>query len=212
MMNKFYRTSDFKFSPAARQWVLDRYCSRFDQNFFHDLDITQFNKTSQEEWKTSIAGREIIGYLESLGCDCDYYGIGVFVSNTEHVSHSNPHCDVRFRDKTQSRIKTRFNTMVLGNSQDEMMWWPEFGYGDSRFTESHFTSLTGQQYTSWCIPGNDSAERWNWLGEPPVRERPLVNTSALVKTDCVHALILSPGPRLIVTVAIDQDLDQIRSI
>lgn len=208
-MNKFYTSSNFKFSPAANQWVLDRYRLRFDQNFFHDLDITQLDINSQQEWKTSIAGTEIIEYLQSIGCDSDYYGIGVFISNSDQMINSNPHCDVRFKNKTQSKIKTRFNVMVLGNKDDEMVWWPEYVYGDTRFTESHFTSLTGQQYTSWCIPGNNSSERWQWLGPPVVRSTPLMNTSALVKTDCVHAVVISPGPRLVVTVAIDKDLEQI---
>lgn len=209
-MNNFYRPCDFKFSNSARQWILDRYSDRFVDRFYHDFDITQLNRWSQEEWHSSGAGGELVEYLSLLGCDTSYYGIGVFVSNTTEQIHSNPHCDVRFRDKTQSRIKTRFNVLVSGNVEDKMMWWSEYSYGDTRFTESHFTSLTGQQYTSWCVPGNTPAERWSWLGEPTVAASPLLTTSALVKTDCVHALVISPGPRLIVTVAIDRDLEEIR--
>ena len=208
-MDKFYRTSDFKFSPDARQWILDRYSSRFDQNFYHDFDVTQMNSTSQQEWKTSVAGREIIEYLETCGCDCGYYGIGVFISNTDQIVRSNPHYDVRFKNGTQSRIKTRFNTRILGESADQMLWWSQFEYGDTRFIEQKFTALTGQQYTSRSVPGNTVEERLEWLGPPDVVESELLQPSAFVRTDCVHALVLSPVPRLIVTVAIDRDLESI---
>ena len=209
-MDKFYHSCDFDFSPEAKQWILARYSSRFDQDFFHDFDITQLNTASQDDWQSSVVGGELNRYLATWGCDTRYYGIGVFVSNTGGRYWSNPHCDIRFKNGTQSEIKTRFNVMILGDSEDDMVWWPEFRYGDQRFVEQQFTALTGKQYTSRAVPGNTVAERWQWLGEPAVVEKNILTPSAFVRTDCVHAVILSPVPRLIVTVAIDRDLNELQ--
>ena len=206
-MNKPYYQTDFNFSELAKQWIVDRYQDRFNRKFFHDLDVTQHE--FQNEWHSNLAGQELVNFLSKYNCDTSYYGISVFISNMPYEIKSNPHMDTKFSQGRQSRIKSRFNVMVLGNPQDSMVWWNHIEYGDSRLIEYKFQSITGQDYTSKCIPGDDPEARWNYLGEPTIQFANLLTPSAFVKTDCAHAVILSAQPRLIVTVALDKDLSEI---
>lgn len=206
-MNKPYYQTDFNFSELAKQWIINQYKDRFNRKFFHDLDITQYK--FQDEWHNSLAGQELTNFLSKYNCDTSYYGISVFVSNMPYDIKSNPHMDIKFSQGNQYRIKSRFNVMVLGNPEDPMVWWDHIEYGDPRLIEHKFQSITGQEYVSKCIPGNDPVARWDYLGEPTTKCSNLLTPSAFVKTDCAHAVILSPQPRLIVTVALDKDLSEI---
>lgn len=206
-MNKFFHQTDFKFSNDATQWILNRYQDRFGQTFHHDLDIMQIN--SQYDWQSSLPGKELINFLNTYNCNTKYYGINVFVSNTDRAIKSNPHVDTKFSIDGPARIKSRFNVMVLGNPSDPMVWWQDYEYNDPRFIDLKFTNLAGREYSSKGIPGNDPIERWEYLKEPTLEFSNLLTSSAFVKTDCAHAVILSPGPRLIVTVAINKSIEEI---
>ena len=59
------------------------------------------------------------------------------------------------------------------------------------------------------IPGSNPDERWDYLGTPNTTKSNLLIPSAFVQTDCAHAVILSPEPRLIVTVALDKTIEEI---
>jgi hypothetical protein len=207
-MTFFYKTS-FNFSAQAKYWIINRYRDRFNNKFFHDLDITQYDQQSQTEWQQSIAGQELADFLSLYNCDASYYGIATFISNDSAKVFSNPHMDTKFSKGNSYRIKSRFNVMVLGNPDDPMVWWNHMTYGDSRMPETEFTSITGTKYTSKSIPGNNAEERWNYLGTPSATESGLLTPSAFVQTDCAHAVILSPEPRLIVTVALDKTIEEI---
>jgi len=208
-MNFFHKTN-FDFSTKAKNWILARYQDKFNRKFYHDLDITQYD--SQVEWHNSLAGKELIEFLSKYNCDTNYYGISAFISNMPYDIKSNPHIDTKFKQGNSYRIKTRFNVMVLGNPQDPMVWWDHIEYGNSKLIESKFHSITGQEYCSKSIPGNDPISRWDYLGTPTIQTSNLLTPSAFVKTDCAHAVILSSVPRLIVTVALDKTLSEITKI
>ena len=206
-MNKLYHQTDFTFSTQSKEWIINRYQNRFDRKFFHDLDITQYE--FQDEWHESLAGQELSTFLSKFNCDTSYYGIGVFISNMPYDIKSNPHMDAKFSRGNAYRIKSRFNVMVLGNPEDSMVWWSDMEYGDPRLVDWKFRSITGQEYVSRAIPGSNPDERWNYLGTPSMTKPNLLTPSAFVRTDCAHAVILSPEPRLIVTVALDKTIEEI---
>jgi hypothetical protein len=205
-MTFFHKTS-FQFSKDAQQWISNRYEDRFNQKFYHDLDISQ--REFQKEWHSSLAGQELSNFLSKYNCDTDYYGINVFVSNMPYEIKSNPHMDAKFSQGNAYRIKSRFNVMVKGNPEDPMVWWGDMEYGDARLVDWKFHSLTGQEYISKSIPGHDPISRWEYLKDPTISVPNLLTPSAFVRTDCAHAVILSPEPRLIVTVALDKTIEEI---
>jgi hypothetical protein len=210
-MNKFYHKTTFDFSNSAKKWILDRYNDRFDHAFFHDLDITQYAGDCQKEWHDSLPGQELHNFLSTYNCDYSYYGIGVFISNTEILVRGNPHIDAKFSQGNIYKIKSRFNVMVLGEPSDPMVWWDHMTWGDTRLQDYSFTSITGFKYNSKGIPGNTPDERFNFLGEPTDCAINLLTPSAFVRTDCAHTVYTSGQPRLIVTAALDKTLEEILS-
>jgi hypothetical protein len=208
-MNSFYYKTEFKFSNAATSWILSRYQSRYDDIFFHDLDITQSNPTSQSEWHSNLPGIELRSFLLKYNCDASYYGINVFLSNTKKLIRGNPHIDTKFAKNDIFKIKSRFNIMVLGNPADPMVWWDTMQWGDNRLIDHPFTTITGKSYVSKAIPGTTPDERWEFLGKPSEEVINLLTPSAFVRTDCAHTIYTSGQPRLIVTVALDKTLEEI---
>jgi hypothetical protein len=208
-MNTFYHKTAFKFSNAAITWILQRYQHRYNDIFFHDLDITQSDTKSQSEWYTSLPGRELRAFLLEYNCDTNYYGINVFLSNTRELVKGNPHIDAKFSNGDIFKIKSRFNVMVLGNLDDPMFWWDHMRWGDTRLIDHPFTTITGKSYISKAIPGTNPDERWQYLGDPAECVVNLLNPSAFVRTDCAHAIYTSGQPRLVVTVALDKTLEEI---
>jgi hypothetical protein len=198
----FYHQTEFDFSKEAKDWILEQYVKRFSQEFYHDLDVYR--------WPNSLASKELKSFLEQYKCNTYYYGISAFVSNNNNFFIGNPHIDTKFdRLGNSSQIKTRFNILVQGDPQDEMFWWQDWQYGDSRLVDNTFKSLNGISYTSKSVPGDTVESRWQLLGIPTKIKSNLLTPSAFVRTDCAHTVSVSPGPRLIVTVAIDKALEEI---
>ena len=215
-MSAFYHKLLFDLSPTAKQWVIDRYADRFTQNFWHDADMTQvFDQTAQAEWQQGPVGQELIPFLATYGLDTSYQGITAFISNTEQDYPGNPHLDIKVdSDLSQDIIKSRINIMILGNSNDEMVWWDWLSYGDARLQATEYTTYVFDQERKFVcvnVPGDTKPERLAFLGEPTHRQRDLLTPSAFVRTDCAHTANLTAGPRLIVTVSFNKTIDEILS-
>jgi hypothetical protein len=216
IMSIFYHKLDFDLSPVAKQWVVDRYAERFKENFWHDADMTQvFSGDAQQEWIEGPVGQELIPFLATYGCDASHQGITAFISNTQESYPGNPHLDIKVdQDLRQDIIKSRINIMILGNPNDEMVWWDWLSYGDERLQETEYTTYVFNQERKFkCVnvPGDTKPERLAFLGEPTHRASSLLTPSAFVRTDCAHTANLSPGPRLIVTVSFNKTIDEILS-
>jgi len=206
-MPVFYHKLDFDLSPTAKQWVLDRYKDRFNEAFYHDLDVSQLvSAENRQAWDQSPAGAEIKEFLSQFGCDTKFYSIVPFISNTKEFYVGNPHIDLRY-DNTS--IKSRLNIMVLGNPEDEMVWWDWLCYGDERLVEEEYENITGETRTWKNVPGNTKDDRLAFLGEPTVRVKNVLTPSAFVKTNCAHTVNISPVPRLIVSVALSKSIEEV---
>ena len=204
-----YHRTDFSFSTEATKWILDRYHDRFLKNFDHDLDAEQYSGSSQLEWHASPVGQELLSFLKQYDLDTSYYGICAFVSNSNKPFIGNPHVDARFDQYgIPTEIKSRFNVLVQGNPKDKMSWWPTCTYWDKRLQPKSF-KLNGQTFRHVAVPGNDPQSRWTWLGEPNISEGSILTPSAFVRTNCAHTVTVSPGPRIVVTVALDKELHEI---
>jgi hypothetical protein len=216
IMSIFYHKLDFDLSPVAKQWVVDRYAERFKENFWHDADMTQvFSEDAQREWIEGPVGQEVIPFLATYGCDISHQGITAFISNTQESYPGNPHLDIKVdQDLRQDIIKSRINIMILGDPNDEMVWWDWLSYGDERLQETEYTTYVFDQERKFkCVnvPGDTKPERLEFLGEPTHKASNLLTPSAFVRTDCAHTANLSPGPRLIVTVSFNKTIDEILS-
>ena len=179
----------------------------------HDLDINQYYGNNQIEWYHSIIGHELNTYLKKYKCNTSYYGITTFISNTTDTYLGNPHVDTRIdMNAVPSDIKSRLNVLVLGNPTDNMFWWNTMRYGDERMIDSSYKDLNGVEYISKSVPGNTMRERWDYLGEPTMIANNILTPSAFVKTDCAHTVTCSPGPRLILTIALNKSIEELADV
>ena len=209
----YFCQSSFKFSDNATHYILNKYTNVFNNNFMHDLDINQYIGNNQAEWYHSIIGHELNTYLKQFNCDTSYYGITTFISNTTDTYLGNPHVDTRFdKHGNPSTIKSRLNVLLLGNPTDNMFWWDTMRYGDDRMVDLSYNDLNGVGYISKSVPGNTMRERWDYLGEPTMIANNILIPSAFVKTNCVHTVTCSEGPRLILTVALSKSIEELADV
>jgi hypothetical protein len=214
-MTKFYHPLDFALSDIAKKWVIDRYADKFKTEFYHDADVTQvFSEQAQQEWRSSPLGLEVQEFLDQYGLDTRFFGITAFVHNNSEPYPGNPHVDsVVDQDMNFTRLKTRLNIMVLGNPEDPMEWWDWMDFDDDRYVSADYTTIDAIPFTyPKSIPGATKQDKFKFLGAPTLSVKNALAPSSFVKTDCVHNVSLSPGPRLIVTVCFDKTIDEILSL
>jgi len=205
----FYYKTNFAFSDQAIFWIKNKYKNKFDSKFCHDLDMSQAKLSIQQQWQLSPAGVELVSFLKQFDLDIKYLGIGLFMSNQDEWYEGNPHIDIKFSSGVDRPIRARFNVLVLGNPEDDMIWWGSYTYDSDNLVLNKFKTIDGHEFTSRSIPGNSPRERWEHLGTPTERVKNLLTPSAFVKTDCVHTVNVSPGPRLIVSVAFKESFEEI---
>ena len=204
----FYHQTDFNFSTTAREWILDRYQKKFKERFVHDLDSEQYK--NRLIWRAGPVGKELLPFLSKFNCDDSYHGITAFISNSDHVHIGNPHIDTEFDlQGNPVKILSRFNVLVQGCADDTMVWWKDWQYHDTRLVNQLYHDLNGFPYVGKSIPGNSMEQRWETLGTPDATKKNLLLPSAFVRTDCAHTVTVSPGPRLIITVALEKSIEEI---
>ena len=213
-MTTFFHRTSFDFSQQAKDWILDRYTGRFNRNFNHNLDSTQGTIQIQQEWHRSIAGRELIEFLAQYNCNTSHFGISAHVSNQAVNAMCNPHIDfITTKDGMRNNVLSRFNVLILGNPLDTMHWWPDMLYNHPALVDiTRKNNQTGFEFKSKVVPGDTIQDRINFLGTAPIIEANVSLPSAFVKTDCVHSVNLSPGPRLVITVAFNKSVDEITAL
>jgi hypothetical protein len=202
----FYYKTDFEFTQRSINLITNLFSSRWSSNFSHDAE---YNSMGVFEYGISPVNRELKLFLSKFNLNLNYAGINVFLSNLTEKTKTNPHIDVLHKTQNLLPIKSRFNVMILGNPNDPMFWWDKIKFGDPDHVEHTFT-YSGHSYKSLGIPGDTVAERWQYLGHPSEIKQNLLTPSAFVNTNYAHSLELSPGPRLILSVPLDINIEDIK--
>lgn len=202
----FYYKTDFEFTQRSLNLITNIFSSRWNRHFSHDAE---YNSLEIFEHSISPVNRELKLFLSKFNLNLSYAGINVFLSNLTEKAKTNPHIDVLHKHQGRFPIKSRFNVMIMGNTNDPMFWWDKIKFGDPDHVENEFTYFN-QPYKSLGIPGNTIEERWQYLGEPTEVKYNLLTTSSFVNTNYAHALELSPGPRLILSVPLDKNIEDIK--
>jgi hypothetical protein len=199
----FHKTT-FDFSQESKNWILDRYKNHFNKNFYHNLDLDQ--RKLQYEWREVSAGKELLDYLLQYNCDTSNLIITAHLANLENQHYGRPHVD----KEKQQIVTTRFNILIKGNAEDPMFWWTDFHYTDSRlYTVTQISTRTGLPFKGLTMPGTTIAEKMEYLGPATLTESNLLTPSAFVRTDYVHNIQLSPGPRLVITVGLNKTIEEL---
>lgn len=201
-MTQCWHSSDFDFGPTARSRILELGKGLFDQQLSHDLIVYNY----YPRLALTAVGQELRKYLKGHGCSITR--VQMFASNVDHTVDINPHVDVDHRPQGFYEIPTRFNVMLLGSSSDPYSWWTDWRFNDPRLTVQEFGS-DQSRYKSLAVPGHDPEQRLAHLGPTTVTADSVLTPSAWVRTNCVHSVRVSAGPRLVLSVIIDRDLDSI---
>jgi hypothetical protein len=207
----FHQTT-FGFSQPALDWITNYYKDKYETNFHHNLDGIQWRH--QDIWHASPAGIELLNFLKQYYCNTENLIITAHLSNTKNSGFTNPHVDVINRGAAEPKIiKSRFNVLVKGNVEDAMYWWPNIACGDHRLIPAvHTSSRTGKPYNTFTVPGDTIKEKFIFLGKADVIKSNLLTPSAFVRTDCMHTIFTSAGPRLVVTVEFDETIEELLNI
>lgn len=188
--------TNFTFSAQAIKWITHKFDYLSSRSFEHDL----YNFINPDVIKISPVGLEISKFLADLGIK--FKRISTFVSNSSDHFIGNPHIDF---NNDLKEIPSRFNVIIKGNPADKMVWW---NFNIDLQTTS-FKTLDNIEYNSFAVPGNNPEERWQYLGEPTYQIELPQQAGYFVRTNCIHTISVSPGSRLVVTVELDIDLDDV---
>lgn len=191
--------SEFSFSQKAIDWIRPKFFKLCQRQFHHDL----YPFIDSNIMKMSPIGKELINFLKSKKIIPGT--ISTFVSNSTDYFIGNPHIDFKHLGSILKPIESRFNVLLIGNASDKMVWWDT----DIQLKEQKFTTLDNAEYTSLAVPGEDPIERWHNLGSPKFTTDLMSETGYFVRTDCIHTVSVSPGPRLVITVELDMDMNMI---
>jgi hypothetical protein len=201
--------SDFKFSQESLDWIKATFEFVKDKNEGHDLFKTEFSERKlgrKVSFEGSLALEEIKNYLKKFGIDDSYFddltGPDIFFSNKPHPSPHFPHFDLL---RKIGLVKSRFNVCVIYGLNDDMFWWEDVVPGHPLVMPDYRQQIG--------LKGTTSQERLSYLGNPTSIAENMYNDtcSAFVRTDCAHSItIKNPGVRLVVTVALNKSIDELR--
>lgn len=198
-MEKYYIKTDFCFSDQATKWLTSKFANFCNSNFEHDL----FSFIKSYAIESSLPGKELSIFLKNYGIKPRRFS--TFISNSKNYFIGNPHIDfVHFKNEYLPVI-SRFNIVVLGNADDKMAWWDK----DVNLEKTKFTTIDNKEYFSYAVPGENPDQRWNLLGTPTFSIKNNFGFGSFVRTNCIHTVSVSPGPRLVLTAELDESLDVI---
>jgi len=198
----FYR-SNFVLSNESQANIIDYYKEIWSNHFPHRLETLPIS------WYNKNLGKEILAFLNSYNLFPYYTGLTVFLSNVKTETITNPHVDVLHKNTKLLPIKSRFNILCLGES-GSMIWWNTMKWGQKDLVLTTFKTYTNIEYESYAIPGDDLQDRLEYLGDPHLIEDDILKPCSFVCTEYAHALKLSSGPRIVVSVGFDLPFENIK--
>jgi hypothetical protein len=205
----YYKTN-FEFSQDSKKWILDRYKNNFDNEYGHNYDVTQLTPDLQKEWRDN-AGKELLEFLSAYNCNISELSITAHICNKSEFRPRliQPHIDFIRPNGVLTVVNTRFNILILGNPEDEMIWWTSVEANSNKLKEvTYINPRTNASYNTLTIPGNLN-KKLEELGDYDFKQSNLLTPSAFVRTDCMHTLSVTPGPRLVVTVGFNKTIEEL---
>ena len=203
-----YKTVNFKFSDPTWSWL---------QSFFEPIiadyqlhapaasALVKFNDLDYQQFMQSSAWAEILAFLQTYSIADPYPQLFIYkqLPHVRKITLGNPHIDTTGGDGTEIDIPIRFNILMSGDDDTEMVWW-DMDRNDHRITNEKFTNPAGHPVGRLQVVGDTPSNRWQTLGEPIVRSRALSKKqehASFVRTDILHALNWTgANPRLILSV------------
>ena len=203
-----YHTVPFKFSGQSWSWLqafCDPIVEDYQQNAPAPSALVKFKDQDYEQFISSTAWAELTEFLQTYAITDPYPQLFIYkrLPQARSTILGNPHIDTTGGDGTENNIPIRFNILIDGDENTEMVWW-NVDRTDTRITNEKFTNPGGQVVGRLQVVGSTPTERWQALGEPVVKSNTLSRKqeyASFVRTDILHALNWTgANPRLILSV------------
>jgi hypothetical protein len=207
-----YHTVPFKFSDQSWTWLqnfFDPIVEDYQLNAPAPSALVKFKDQDYEQFISSTAWTELTEFLQTYAITDPYPQLFIYkrLPHARSTVLGNPHIDTTGGDGTKHNIPVRFNILIDGDEDTEMVWW-NVDRTDPRITNVKFTNPSGQEIGRLQVVGATPAERWQALGEPEVKSTALSRKqeyASFVRTDILHALNWTgANPRLILSVRSSQ--------
>jgi len=203
-----YHTVPFKFSVQSWTWLqafFDPIVEDYQQNAPAPSALVKFKDQDYERFISSTAWTELTEFLQTYAITDPYPQLFIYkrLPQARSTVLGNPHIDTAGGDGTEHNIPIRFNILIDGDEDTEMVWW-NVDRTDPRITNETFTNPSGQAVGRLQVVGSTPADRWQALGEPAIKSIALSRKqeyASFVRTDILHALNWTgANPRLILSV------------
>lgn len=203
-----YHTVPFKFSDQSWSWLqafFDPIVADYQQNAPAPSALVKFKDQDYQQFIQSSAWTELTEFLQTYSIVDPYPQLFIYKKLDQPLVRTlgNPHIDTTGGDGTETTIPTRFNILMSGDEDTEMVWW-NVDRDHPIIVNEKFTNPAGQQVGRLQVIGDTPATRWRILGLPSFRSNALVKKqeyASFVRTDILHALNWSgANPRLILSV------------
>ena len=203
-----YLTVPFKFSDQSWTWLQEFFnpiVNDYQQNAPAVSALVKFKDHEYAEFVSSTAWGELDQFLRSYGINDGYPQLFIYKKLDKERPNTlgNPHIDTSGGDGTEITVPIRFNVLINGDENTEMVWWDIDRYNDIIVNEKFLNPL-GQHMGRLQVKGNTPIERWNNIGTPNYSSNSLTKKqeyASFVRTDILHALNWTGNnPRLILSV------------
>lgn len=208
----YYKTVQFKFSDQSWSWLQEFFepiVSDYQLNAPAASALVKFKDHEYQQFMSSSAWSELEQFLQEYNITDGYPQLFIYktLPNPRENILGNPHIDTVGGDGTATNIPVRFNILMSGDEDTEMVWW-DIDRNSNLIVNEKFLNPQGQLVGRLQVKGSTPAERWKLLGEPSHRNNALAKKqeyASFVRTDILHALNWTgASPRLILSVRTTQ--------
>ncbi len=202
---KPYYTVPFSFSQTAWEFLQTEFepvVDDYQQNAplpaaLITIDTEQINRI-----KSSIVWTEVLEFSKKYKLSEPYPQIFIYkkLENPRKTYLGNPHIDTVGKTGTGDSVPIRFNILLNGDENTEMVWW-QLDRNSPKLEYISFVRPNGETTKRLQAKGKTLNEQWDLLGEPDYRCSSLARKqeyASFVRTDILHALNWTGNaPRLI---------------
>lgn len=202
---KPYITIPFSFSKEAWE-VLNRILGPIVDDYQKNAPLmsalVRLKPDTLDSIKNSVVWAEVLKFSAQYDLPEPYPQLFIYkqLENKRRLILGNPHIDTTGTDGVVDNVPVRFNILVNGDENTEMVWWPIDRDGTG-IAEISLTLSDGTETRRLQAVGSSLIEQWRLLGEPKHRCSTLAKKqeyASFVRTDILHALNWTgSAPRLV---------------
>ena len=167
--------------------------------------LLHFNSVQMDRLVASDTWKEIVDKMSGYGINDSWPQLFVYkrLSKPKDEILGNPHIDTTGPGGVAKEAPIRFNILITGEDNTEMVWW-DIDWRDHRVETIQFPNQRNELVGRLQARGKSLEDRWSTVGDPVTRANNLTKIqqhASFVRTDRLHALNWTgKEPRVILSV------------